>query len=294
MGSLKVLAVAGAVVIGAASTALAGDLPAPPPPAFDAPLRGTVSASGLYLRGDIGVGAGRVGKYSNDDLAAVPDAVFVGGKHPTPAFVGAGIGYKFNSWLRADLTGEYRAKSAIGATDRFTNPFLVPPGPQTNTYNGQMSSLVFLANAYVDLGTFCAFACLTPFVGAGIGFTQNSITGLVDQGVQQPGGVGPAFPTLGYAGTGTKTNLAWAIHAGVGYQITDKLTLELGYRYLNLGKAQSGGLINPFLPGPPQAPLKLSSIDSHDIKIGMRWALNGDCCQAPAPVYAPPPMIRKF
>ncbi len=256
-----------------------------------------MSSSGLYLRGDIGVGVGRVGSYANDDLAAIPDAVFIGGKHPTPFFIGAGVGYRFNNWLRADLTGEYRAKASIGVTDRFTNPFLAPRARRPIPIAATSLRRCFLANAYVDLGTFCVLGCLTPYLGAGVGVAYNTVSGLVDQGVQQPGGVGPAFPTLGYAGTGSKTSLAWALHAGVGYQVNDRLSLELGYRYLNLGKAESGRLINPFAAGPTQAPLKLSNIDSHDIRISMRWALNADCCGTPivaAPVYAPPPMVRKY
>jgi opacity protein-like surface antigen len=298
MGSLKSLAVAGAVVVSAATFAQAGDLPPPPPPGahFDAPLRGTVSAGGLYLRGDVGVGISKIGKYEDPEITAIdPAAQWFGQKHPTPFFVGAGIGYKFNNWFRVDLTGEYRGKSNVGVTDRFTNPFLTPPGPQTNTYNGSLSSMVFLANAYVDLGTFCALGCLTPFLGVGVGVANNTISGWTDQGVQQPGGPGnPAFPTFGYARDASKTGLAWAIHAGVGYQVNQNLTLEVAYRYLNLGHAQSGRLINPFVVG-DSGPVRLKNIDSHDFKLGMRWALNGDCCAAPEPVlHAPAPMVRKY
>ena len=58
--------------------------------------------------------------------------------------------------------------------------------------------------------------------------------------------------------------------AGLGYEVNKNLTLEFGYRYLNLGDAQSGRIQNAFLPE-SYAPLKAKDIDSHDIKIGMRW-----------------------
>lgn len=296
MGSLKTLAVAGAVVLGAATYANAGDLPPPPPPGpvFDAPLRGTVSG-GLYLRGDVGVGVGRVGKYSDPEITAVdPTVAWLGAKHPTPFFIGAGVGYKFNNWFRADVTGEYRAKAAIGVTDSWTD---VGGARSRNIYNGSLSSFVLMANAYVDLGTFCAFGCLTPYLGAGVGIASNSITGWGDQGLRETGaGTGVFAPTGAYARDKTTTSLAWALHAGLGYQVNERLTLELGYRYLNLGKAQSGNFTNVVLPG-VSGGTRMSSIDSHDIRLGMRWALNGDCCgvPAPAPVFAPPPpMVRKY
>lgn len=299
MSSLKVLAVAGAVVVGVANVAHAGDLPVPPPPPhFDAPLRGTVSAGGVYLRGDIGVGSTKIGKYtsgiySNPAISAVS---LFGQKHPTPSFVGLGVGYKFNSWFRTDVTAELRGGGQIGYTDFLTLP-AAPGQTQTNTYNGHLSSRVFMANAYVDLGTFCALGCLTPFLGAGVGVSQNTISGFTDQGVVVIGGGGGVTPSFAYAPDRTKTSLAWALHAGVGYQINQNLTLEASYRYLNLGKAESGVLVNPFVPGNTLASVKLNDIDSHDFRLGMRWALgSGDCCGSPAPepVFAPAPMIRKF
>lgn len=296
MGSLKNLVVAGAVALGASGTALAADLP--PPPAFDPPpLRGSVSPSGLYLRGDIGIGIQNIGKYSQDEVVQA-GGTFTTPIHNNPVFVGAGIGYRFNNWLRFDLTGEYRAKTGVGVTDNLSFQGFTRID-QINTYRGDLSSFVGLANAYVDLGTFCALGCLTPYIGGGVGIARNEISGLSDQGVQRfPLLGGGTAPTAGFASNNSKSNFAYALMAGVGYEINKNLTLELGYRYLNLGKAESGPINNAFLPESSR-PLKLRDIDSHDIKIGMRWALNGgDCCNsAPEPVvYAPPPRptVRKY
>ena len=83
--------------------------------------------------------------------------------------------------------------------------------------------------------------------------------------------------------------------AGVGYEVNKNLTLEVGYRYLNLGDAQSGRLVNAFT-GQIQAPLKAKDIESHDFRIGMRWNFGDpNCCGTPEPVaYAPPPVVRKY
>ena len=298
MRSLKSLAVAGAVALGVSGTALlsgaalAADLP--PPPMMDPPpLRGSVSPSGLYLRGDIGIGIQTIGNYSQADV------VQAGGSFNTaisnnPVFIGAGIGYRFNNWLRFDVTGEYRGKTGIGASDRVSFQGFTQID-QINTYRGDLSSFVGMFNAYVDLGTFCMLGCLNPYLGAGIGMARNQVSGLTDQGVQYfPLLGGGSAPTAGFATTSTNNNPAWSLMAGVGYEINRNLTLELGYRYLNLGKAQSGPIQNAFI-AQSYAPLRMRDIDSHDFKIGMRWNLNGgDCCQ-PAPVaYVPQPTVRKY
>jgi opacity protein-like surface antigen len=300
MRSLKIFAVAGAVALGVSATASAADLGGPglpPPPPMDYGNKSI--GSGWYLRGDIGVGVQTLGKFEQSDVTIANNARFTSKTSENPIIIGAGAGYRFNNWFRTDVTGEYRVNSSIRATDQFGPPsFLGPVGVATNTYNGNLSSFVGLFNGYIDLGTW---NCLTPYIGGGIGFARNKVDGITDQGFQAPLGVGgPGAATFGTAGAATKTNVAWALMAGVGYEVNPNLTLELGYRYLNLGKASSGNLINS-VTGQVQGPLKIRDIDSHDIKIGMRWTFGDPNCCGPAaqPIaYAAPPrpmpMVRKY
>lgn len=281
MRSLKTLALAGGLALSASVAAHAADLAVlPPPPPEPLGLKGTIS-SGFYLRGDIGVGVQTVGKYYQEDVATYGGRFF-GQTDNSAFFAGVGIGYRFNNWLRFDVTGEYRGAGTIGVNDIIFNPFI--NDNQTNTYKGNLSSLVTLFNGYIDLGTW---NCLTPYIGAGIGFAQNRISGLTDQGSVA------GYPTLGYANNGTDTNVAWALMAGVGYEVNKNLTLEVGYRYLNLGDANSGRIQNAFL-AENYAPLRARDIDSHDFRIGMRWNFGDpNCCGIPEPVYAPP-VVRKY
>ena len=292
MGSLKTFALASVMAVGASALANAADMayPAPPPPPPEPlGLKGSIS-SGVYLRGDVGVGQLKVGKYEQRDVTAVGGRFF-GESENHSVFAGVGIGYRFNNWFRIDGTFEYRGGAQIGVNDHLTYSNGFTTVQQTNSYKGNLTSLVTLFNGYIDLGTW---NCLTPYIGAGIGYASNRIGGLTDQGIVYAGG--PSSATLGTAGSGTKSGLAWALMAGVGYEVNKNLTLEIGYRYLNLGDAQSGRIQNAFLPQ-SYAPLKAKSIDSHDIKIGMRWNFGEpDCCgPTERPVaYAPVPTVRKY
>ena len=291
MGSLKILALAGAMAVGTLASANAADLFAsapPPPPPEPLGLTGTIS-SGVYLRGDVGVGQLNIDKYSQRDVD-LAGGTYLGKSSNQTFFAGLGIGYRVNNWFRFDVTGEYRGASSIGVTDSLTYDSGFGIIQQTNTYKGNLTSLVTLFNGYIDLGTW---NCLTPYIGAGIGYASNRISGLTDQGIIFAGG--PSSATLGTASNGEKGNLAWALMAGVGYEVNKNLTLELGYRYLKLGDAQSGYIRNAFLPE-SYAPLKAKTIDSHDFKIGMRWNFGDpDCCgPKEQPVAFAPPVVRKY
>ena len=51
-------------------------------------------------------------------------------------------------------------------------------------------------------------------------------------------------PNLGVAFTpdASKWNFAWALHAGLGYKVSPNFTLELAYRYVDLGDGVTGAL----------------------------------------------------
>jgi opacity protein-like surface antigen len=193
-----------------------------------------------------------------------------------------GAGYQFTNWLRVDATGEYRGASHFhGQQVAVFSPVILP-----DDYNASKSEWLFLANAYVDLGTWW---CITPYIGAGIGTSRNSISSFVDIGATQAGLGGGSILSTTYADNASKWNLAWAAYAGLAYQDTPNLALELTYRYVNLGTATTG---------PTQSfdgvtvvnghPFNFGTITSQDIMLGFRWNLG----EPLAPV-APPPIIRK-
>jgi opacity protein-like surface antigen len=269
MSTLKSVAIAAAVTVALPLTALAADLPPPPPP--------IVEFGGWYLRGDIGMTNQQFRGLDHVTFATTPGFTWLDkGGFDSGWLYGVGIGYQYNSWLRFDVTGEYRGRVGFTALDRFATGGT--PAFNTNDYRGTKSEWVFLANAYADLGTWYG---ITPFVGAGIGFANIRIDNFRDTNVIAGGG--------GWAPAGSKTNFAWALHAGLAYQVTPSFTVELAYRFLWLGDGQTGTLVNldPTVACATTCqPMHFRDIYSHDLKVGMRWALNGGD-------YGPPP-IRKY
>ncbi len=300
MLSLKTLAIAGATTVSLvtvqAQATFAGDLPPPPiaQPVHASPVFG--NDSGFYLRGDIGVGVNNVGKHSTQISvgANAPGVVGYNDDLSASGFIGVGAGYAVNNWLRFDGTLEYRGGGKLSSVDYYNSPqagggFLTGK----DFYSANVSSIVGLANAYVDLGTWY---CITPYIGAGVGFANNRISGFTDQGYSYPtngAGVilGPGSPSGAYYKPGSSTNFAWALMAGLGYDVTSNLKLDIGYRYLNMGKVSTGSSVNQF--GPPNYTYTQKSLSSHDFRLGMRWVFADKGSAPPPPSYSAP-LVRKY
>jgi opacity protein-like surface antigen len=272
MGNTRLLAAAAATALFAIPAAHAADLSLPYQPA-------PIETSGWYLRGYVGMTNQQVNNAAYtpnpfpSDTLTTKFATF----DSSPLF-GMGVGYQFNSWLRFDVTGEYRANAhfhgqQIDAAGGVTLP---------DDYNASKNEALFLANAFVDLGTWW---CVTPFIGAGIGGSYNTITSFVDQTASMSGTGG--IPILGtaYGDDHSKWSFAWALYAGLAYQVTPSFTVDLSYRYVNLGSAQTGP-VHAFDGFPlPSNPFVFDTLTSHDLMLGVRWNFG-----APLP---PPPLMRK-
>ena len=63
-----------------------------------------------------------------------------------------------------------------------------------------------------------------------------------DQGIANPVQPGPALAGLAYGDSVAKWNFAWALHAGLAYKVTPSFTVELAYRYLDMGDGLTGDL----------------------------------------------------
>ena len=287
MSRAKTLGLAGAAAL-LSTASLAADLVPPPPlppPVYQAPVVSV--ASGWYLRGYIGASNEFFSEATHPIQLMAPQFSHVdwGGFDAAP-FGGGGIGYQWNNWLRVDATLEYRGKANFHAMDRFFNPFTGIAGTfNTDVYTASKSELVGLVNVFVDLGTWW---CVTPFIGAGAGFAKIKIDHFTDINPMAGGG--------GFADSGTKTNFAWALQAGLAYKVNPNFAVELSYRYLNVGNGETGTLLNmdptqapnPGVVGLPLAPFTFNRIQSHDIMLGVRWLLQPE---GPGPL--PPPLMRK-
>jgi opacity protein-like surface antigen len=261
--------------------ALAADMTPPAPPMQYVVPAAVEAPSSWYLRGDIGIGMVQASgvDYLPNPLNNPNNFAIQSVDLQDQAFFLIGAGYEFNNWLRFDGTVEYRSKDSLFFWGTYTTACPNTLSACDDLYNGNVSSWVFLANAYVDLFTWCG---LTPFIGAGVGVAANTLSGFSDIGVPT-GGAGIGVPT-------TDWNLAWAIHAGLSYAVTQNVKLEVAYRYLNMGSVQAP--INCIGGCNPDS-YRLRALESQDVMLGFRWLFNvAPALAAPAP-YAPPPLASR-
>lgn len=141
---------------------------------------------------------------------------------------GAGVGYRVLPFLRVELGIEYldlgSAASVFGDV--------------------RGSATVGLASVNWDLVTVAGF---TPYLSAGAGLAYASLDG-------------PAW--LGSGGDGW--GFAWSVGGGVSYAVSEALSIDLGYRYLDLGTHAAS----------PFAPFAARDLAAHQIRLGVRYALN--------------------
>lgn len=127
--------------------------------------------------------------------------------------VAAGLGWRFSPNFRADLTAAYRGGYQLDDNDSASN------------FKADIKSTNVMLAGYYD-GAFDRFR---PYVGAGIGWAQNKIGTITNTGT----GFTNEIPG------GTWSGLAWSLMAGLGIRLGSSLTLDLGYRYIDLGKIET-------------------------------------------------------
>ena len=281
MGQTRSTILAAALVMAPLTAAHAADLGLPPPPPIVEAVPCVGCTGPVYLKGFIGA-ANPVVDGIDTDLYQYNDFTVVHEDIKSSPLFGIGIGYQFNNWLRFDMTGEYRGKSLFIAQDKYPGgngsysrasndadgTFL----PGTNEYTADIESWVGLWNAYADLGTYW---CITPYVGAGIGIASVSVLGMKDVNVPNGG--------VAYGADNTETNFAWAVYGGLAYDVNPSLTLDLSYRYTDLGEAKSG-TVTAYDGTSSYAGVDLGRVTSHDLMLGMRWKLGHAEAAAPMPV----------
>jgi opacity protein-like surface antigen len=166
------------------------------------------------------------------------------------AFVlGAGVGQRFTSVLRGDVTLGYRGYK-LDAMD----------GAGSN-FKGNLKSLALMVNAYYE--NDAPSGSWKPYIGAGLGMAQNKFDAF--------SGSNSAGDTFAGSGGETKTGLAWGLMAGFEVLMSKTYTLDFGYRYIDLGKIEipAGTLDAEGIPVSYDG--AAGKLKAHELFIGVRF-----------------------
>ncbi|MDX2259103.1 MAG: outer membrane beta-barrel protein [Hyphomicrobiaceae bacterium] len=260
--------VSAALTVAAAlgTPAIAADLGGSIKDGYVAPMR-PVSAGPCYFRADVGGSVSRDPDvswpvtnhiYQGDHIVDIYEGDEVTGvemENTWLADVGLGCG-SGSRGLRGEAVFTFRGDRKIDGEPPIYNG---PPGnpPITDDplhTNVQSYSLMF--NAYYDLGNWRGFV---PYVGAGVGVAYNIVDSVYFT----------ENPYLVNTIEGDKTlSFAWSVMTGVGYQISERAILDVGYRYIDLGEAQSGRVDDAYFINPA---VKIDDLGAHEFKIGLRY-----------------------
>lgn len=180
-------------------------------------------SSGWYLRGDVGYVVNETPDWSTLNFNSADP------KLGEAWLLGIGAGYRLTDWFRLDVTADYRTEADYATTG----------------LTADYSAATFMANAYIDLGTWSG---VTPYVGAGIGAGFASFDN-IDFGGSR-------------LGDADGWGLAWGLMAGVAISLGPNWMLDVGYRYLAL----DGVNLGQGLPDFDQS--------AHEIRIGARYLID--------------------
>lgn len=238
MGWLRKSVVSAAALAMSGVVAHAADMPDYPSmpmplPSREKSLQFEELVSGWYLRGDVGYRLQRVrgasDSFNEYTANSIRDA-FVGG---------AGAGFKAK-WFRADLTGDYGWRSIYSGQT----------ASGSNSVSAKVDTFSVMLNGYFDLGTWAGF---TPYVGGGIGgayVTMSSFESTPPTTLQPPM---------------ARWNMAWAAMAGVSYNLSYNVLLDIGYRHIDMGNVVGEDPANTHT---------IKKLTGDEIRIGVRYLLD--------------------
>lgn len=190
-----------------------------------------------YLRAGFGVDASASTRFADVDCAqTAPPALFgcVKGSDGRPLgargdfgralVLDAGFGYRFSPRWRGELLlSDHPHMHFDGEAN-----FLGVSGAQPVAV--RLHSLAVFAVGWID---FPVAGRWQPFVGVGVGIARNHL-GSMHYGFP---GLAPGAATRVH--DGSRTGIAWLASAGVAVALTDRLGLDLAWRYTDLGEVRT-------------------------------------------------------
>lgn len=194
--------------------------------------RGTGGLAKLSGGKNTGTLAGRVTNTGNDDI--------FGGGGLAIGFDWQKFGWPVRTEVEYNLTYrfDYDARPPLSSSVGF--------GLENN-----LRTHAFMVNAYYDIKNRTRW---TPYIGVGIGMARKESNAKFSELAEIPG-------KRQQNRSDVVSSLAWAAGLGVRYAWSERWTFEIGYRFMNFGKVETG----PFFNG---TALEFDKFYIHDLVLG--------------------------
>lgn len=236
-----------------------------------APSLAAAQDSGWYLRGNLGYGAHvdtELTNGMNGDLQSEGNGAF-----------GLGLGYEFGNNWRMELDGT-SLWTDLGSIDNLPNS------------SADLRTNSAMLNAIYD---FDDFGRWEPYVGAGIGLVRNSLSASAHDFATDtsPSGVLVSSPACIGGSDGfnvfscdvdaTDVSLGWQVLAGLGYNITDNLSWDTHYKFMNSSGADFDGVRTGTNGTSTNIEASLEDVGAHTLLTGFRYRFGGSTPPPPPP-----------
>lgn len=160
--------------------------------------------------------------------------------------LGVGVGHRFTPRVRADVTLTYRGGYRLNDRDADAH------------YSATIRSTALMLNGYYDFMAGNG----GPYLGLGVGWAHNRMGPMVQD-------FGTGFQNM--LSGAKKNNAAFALMAGVGIPISG-WTIDLSYRYVNLGKFGTGTVYsNRFFSMSIPSIGANGKLTAHELTLGFRF-----------------------
>ena len=168
---------------------------------------------------------------------------------------GFSVGKYLTNNLRLELEAIKRTGYKFDARSIQANTF-------TEEANIQTESL--FVNGFYDFQPFSIRnTAITPYLGGGVGISRNKM-GTITQ--KQNGASDGSY----VAGT-TIDQFAYKLAAGTLVSITEQMSLDVNYQYVNLGAFKSGTSFTTPEPGVLSRPVNGGEIKTQELMIGLQY-----------------------
>ena len=146
---------------------------------------------------------------------------------------GSAFGFSVGKYLTDSFRLELEATKRTGYEFDARDTSVVLPGGGIHSEKAKIQTEAVFINGFYDFQPFTmSNTAITPYLGGGVGISRNKMGTIVRHNNGIPNGVTVDGDTI--------NQFAYKLSAGTLVSITEQLSLDVNYQYVNLGAFKSG------------------------------------------------------